>query len=106
MQDLHQHYRLVSNVHSADSHCSACNAVYEIYKSKCSEESQRRKNTFVFKCNSQLHRQPSIALLSKHVIGMFSVKDTVFSISGFNLNSEILYKQCKTEVNVVKNRPV
>lgn len=49
------------------------------------------KNTFVFKCNSQLHRQPSIALLLviKHVPGMFSMKDTIFSISRFNPKSNL-----------------
>lgn len=43
--------------------------------------------------------------LSKHVPGMFSVKDTVFSISCFNPSSEIsrvLYEQRTTGVNIVK----
>lgn len=69
MQYLHQqHYRLISKCAQCSlplPHCSACNAVYEIYTIQNAEKnlSQCRKNTFVFKRNSQLYRQPSIALL-------------------------------------------
>lgn len=61
------------------------------------------KNTFVFKCNSQLHSQPGIALLlviktcSRHVLSeRHHNQHQLFQ------SSEILYKQCKTEVNIAK----
>lgn len=58
------------------------------------------------KCNSQLHRQPSIALLlviktcSRHVLSeRHHVQHQLFILTQ---KSIVLYKQCKTEVNIVK----
>lgn len=77
---------------------------------KCLEESittqEKKQNYIVFKCNSQLHRQPSIALLLL-IKNMFQAccrqKDTLFSISCFNPNliSRLMYKQCKNNTSIL-----
>lgn len=68
------------------------------------------KNTFVFKCNSQLRSQPSIALLlviktcSRHVLSEIRcIQHQLFQpyLRKSRL-TRVLYKQCKTKVNIVK----
>lgn len=66
----------ISNVHSVVS-LQCRNAAYKPTQFKMLRRNLTQ-NKIHFKCNSQLHSQPGLALLlvSKHVSGMFTLKDT------------------------------
>lgn len=50
----------------------------------------------MFKCNSQLHSQPSVALLSKHGPGMFERRRNA-AVSRFNRHLEISVQTMQSE---------
>lgn len=66
----------ISNVHSVVSQ-QWHNAAYKPTQFKMLRRNLTQNNIHI-KCNSQLHSQPVLALLlvSKHVSGMFTLKDT------------------------------
>ena len=104
------HYRLKSIVHSVHSTAVLVMLCMKSTQFKMLWRMYYTAGKIFFLRNSQLLSQPRYSyLISKDVPGMLSVKETIFSAKHFNPNLQIsigrkiLYKQCKTEVNMVKN---